>query len=59
MSRLVQIPAGLVETLKQDTETGIGYQIVSVKLKDGRLFDREGCIKEVRGTRKFLLRPMT
>ena len=39
--------------MKQTAETGIGYQIVSVELKDGRYFDQvvvsEGCIIEVRG----------
>jgi hypothetical protein len=63
MKRLVQIPAELVDLLKRDAETGIGYQVVSVKLKDGRLFDQvsasEGCIIEVRGIRKFLLSLMT
>jgi hypothetical protein len=53
MNCLVQIPAGLVDPLKRDRETGIGYQVVSVELKDGRLFDQvstsEGCIIEVRG----------
>jgi hypothetical protein len=53
MKRSVQIPAGLVDPLKGDTETGIGYQIASVELKDGRSFDQvwasEGCIIEVRG----------
>jgi hypothetical protein len=39
--------------LKQEKETGIGYQVVSVELRDGRRFDQvvvsEGCIIEVRG----------
>src|SRR6476660_6665181 len=37
----------------EQTETGPGYQVVSVMLKDGRRFDQvvtsEGCIIEVRG----------
>ena len=53
MKRLIHIPDGLVGSLKRDTETGIGYQVVSVELKDGRSFDQvstsEGCIIEVRG----------
>jgi hypothetical protein len=57
MKRLVQIPAGLVDPLKRDTETGIGYQVVSVELKDGRFFDQvsasEGCIIEVRGYKEI------
>jgi len=57
MNCLVQIPAGLVDPLKRDRETGIGYQVVSVELKDGRLFDQvstsEGCIVEVRGYKEI------
>jgi hypothetical protein len=57
MKRLVQIPIGLVDPLKRDTETGIGYQIVSVELRDGRSFDQvsdsEGCIIEVRGYKEI------
>jgi hypothetical protein len=57
MNCLVQIPAGLVDPLKRDRETGIGYQVVSVELKDGRLFDQvstsEGCIIEVRGHKEI------
>jgi hypothetical protein len=57
MKRLVQIPAGLVDPLERDTETGIGYQVVSVELKDGRSFDQvstsEGCIIEVRGYKEI------
>jgi hypothetical protein len=50
---LVPIPEACREQLKRGPETGIGYQIVSVELKDGRCFDQvvasEGCIIEVRG----------
>ena len=28
------------ERLKREKETGIGYQVVAVKLKDGRCFDQ-------------------
>ena len=39
--------------MKRSGETGIGYQVVSVELKDGTCFDQvvasEGCIIEVRG----------
>lgn len=52
MRRLVPIPKHLAEPLKQDVETGIGYQVISVELKNGRSFDQvlasEGCIIEVR-----------
>jgi hypothetical protein len=57
MKCLVQIPAGLVDPLKRDVETGIGYQVVSVGLKDGRSFEQvcasEGCIIEVRGYKEI------
>lgn len=57
MKRLVPIPSGCVEHLKGATETGIGYQVVSVELKDGRFFDQvvasEGCIIEVRGYKEI------
>ena len=53
MKRLVPIPSGFVDHLKRAEETGIGYQVVSVELRDGRSFDQvvtsEGCIIEVRG----------
>ena len=53
MRCLVPIPAESVNHLKREKETGIGYQIVSVTLKDGRSFDQvvasEGCIIQVRG----------
>jgi hypothetical protein len=57
MKRLVPIPSGCVDHLKRATETGIGYQVVSVELKDGRFFDQvvasEGCIIEVRGYKEI------
>lgn len=47
------IPKACLDHLKQCAETGIGYQVVAVELKDGRWFDQvvvsEGCIIEVRG----------
>jgi hypothetical protein len=53
MKRLVPIPSGLVDHLKRAGETGIGYQVASVELQDGRKFDQvvtsEGHIIEVRG----------
>ena len=53
MKCLVPVPSGCVDHLKRAKETGIGYQVVSVELKDGRVFDQvvvsEGCIIEVRG----------
>jgi hypothetical protein len=57
MKRLVPVPGACVNRLKQDNETGIGYQIVSVTLKDRRYFDQvvasEGCIIQVRGYKEI------
>jgi len=53
MKRLTPVPPDSVAELKRNAETGIGYQVVSVTLKDGRCFDQaiasEGCIIQVRG----------
>ena len=53
MKRLVPIPPESLDRLKRNRETGIGYQTVSVELKDGTCFDQavasEGCIIQVRG----------
>ena len=53
MTCLVPLPPGTVGELKREHETGLGYQVVSVRLKDGRVFDQvvasEGCIIAVRG----------
>ena len=53
MKCLYPIPQDCLDDLKRSRETGIGYQVVSVELKDGRYFDQvvasEGCIIEVRG----------
>jgi hypothetical protein len=61
MKRLVPIPSGCVDPLDLVTETGIGYQVVSVELKDGRLFDQvvvsEGCVIEVRGHKEIPFAP--
>jgi len=61
MKRLVPIPSGLVDHLKRAGETGIGYQVASVELRDGRTFDQvvtsEGCIIEVRGFKEIPFAP--
>ena len=53
MKRLIPIPSEGVNCLKREKETGIGYHVVSVELKDGRCFEQavasEGCIIQVRG----------
>ena len=57
MNCLHPVPKECQALLKLAAETGIGYQIVSVELKDGRYFDQvvvsEGCIIEVRGHREI------
>ena len=40
MKRLVPIPCGCAEHLKNVEETGFGYQVVSVQLKDARIFEQ-------------------
>ena len=61
MKNVVPIPSGFVDQLKNASETGIGYQVVSVQLKDGRHFDQvatsEGCIIEVRGFKEIPFAP--
>lgn len=53
MKRLVTIPKEWADYLRRQRDTGLGYQVVSVNLKDGRRFDQvvasEGCVIEVRG----------
>ena len=53
MKRLFPIPHSCLNHVNQARETGIGYHIVSVELKDKRHFDQvvisEGCIIQVRG----------
>jgi hypothetical protein len=61
MKCLFPIPEACREELKQDGDTGMGYQIVSVMLKDGRNFDQvvasEGCIIQVRGYHTIPFKP--
>ncbi len=61
MKPLVPIPCGCAEHLKNAEETGIGYQVVSVRLKDERIFEQvvisEGCIIEVRGYKEIPFTP--
>jgi hypothetical protein len=50
---LIPIPRELADHLKRQGETGMGYQVVSVTLKNGQHFDQvvasEGFIIQVRG----------
>jgi hypothetical protein len=61
MKRIVPIPSSFVDHLKRAGETGIGYQVVSVELRDGRRFDQvvasEGCVIEVRGFKEIPFTP--
>ena len=56
MKNLFPIPKEILNQIAQTKETGIGYVVVSVKLKDGSSFDQvvisAGCIIEVRGFKK-------
>jgi hypothetical protein len=60
MKCLVPIPPETAAALKQQKETGLGYQVISVQLKDGRNFDQvvasEGCIIAVRGSAEIPFR---
>ena len=53
MKHLVEIPNSFLEQLKQSKETGLGYWVVAVELKNGRVFDQvaasEGCVVAVQG----------
>jgi hypothetical protein len=53
MKSIKCVPQNFVEQLKQTEQTGLGYQVVSVTLKDGRTFEQvaasEGCFIAVRG----------
>ena len=61
MKCLVPIPSRFLDQLKRSAETGCGYQVVSVVLKDGRSFNQvatsEGCIIEVRGYNEIPFSP--
>ena len=52
MKNLVPVPPESLKHLKKDDLKDFGYQFVSVKLKDGRIFPQavtsEGCIIQVR-----------
>ena len=53
MKRLIPIPHEHADNLRRHAETGMGYQVVSVTLKNGKRFDQvvasEGCVIQVRG----------
>jgi len=53
MKHLVPIPHEQADSLRSHGETGPGYQVVSVTLKNGKCFDQvvasEGCVIQVRG----------
>jgi len=53
MKRLLPLPPESLSSLNSQKQTGPGYQVVAVHLKDGRQFDQviasEGCIIAVRG----------
>src|SRR5580704_616516 len=53
MKCVVSLPPESLSALRNEKQTGPGYQVVAVQLKDGRRFDQvvasEGCIIAVRG----------
>jgi hypothetical protein len=57
MRQLVPIPTESRQRLKKDDFKDFGYQFVSVKLKDGRVFAQavasEGCLIQVKGFREI------
>jgi hypothetical protein len=57
MKKLVPIPPESVKRLKKEDLKAFGYQFVSVKLKDGRVFPQavacEGCLIQVNGFREI------
>ena len=61
MKCLFPVPQECLAHLRQAGETGVGYQIVSVELKDGTRFEQavvsEGCIIEVRGYNEIPFSP--
>ena len=61
MKRLVPMPREWAEYLRRQRETGPGYQVVSVQLRDGKRFDQvvasEGCVIHVRGHRDVPFAP--
>ena len=61
MKRLVPIPREYADGLKHHGETGPGYQVVSVTLRNGKRFDQviasEGCVIHVRGHKDIPFAP--
>ncbi len=61
MKRLTPIPREWAAQLKRQSDTGIGYQVVAVTLKDGKHFDQvltsEGCVIQVRGYQEVPFTP--
>jgi len=57
MKKLVPIPPESLNRLKKDDLKDFGYQFVSIKLKDGRVFPQsvasEGCVIQVKGFREI------
>jgi hypothetical protein len=60
MKCVVSLPPESQKLLKSQKNTGPGYQVVEIQLKDGRWFDQvvasEGCIIAVRGHQELPFR---
>jgi len=61
MKHLAKIPDEWADYLRRHEETGLGYQVVAVNLKDGRSFGQvvvsEGCAIQVRGYSDIPFKP--
>ncbi len=61
MKHLVPIPREHADGLKRHRETGPGYHVVEVKLRNGKCFDQvitsEGCVIHVRGHKEVPFAP--
>jgi hypothetical protein len=61
LKRLTPIPHEHASILKAHRETGMGYHVVSVTLKNGKRFEQvltsEGCFIQVRGHRDVPFSP--
>ena len=57
MRKTVSIPLEWIDYLKRESETGMGYQVVALKLRDGRTFDQvvaaNGLFTQVRGHKEI------
>jgi hypothetical protein len=57
VKKLVPIPPETLKRLKKDDAKDFGYQFVSVRVKDGRVFEQavasEGCLIQIKRFREI------